>query len=64
MGDREVRVIDAIDLGMEDILEMCAVGDGVANPVVRPLEGAQLYGEDVRKDEGDRFGWKAEDRVA
>ena len=47
MGDQEVGVIDAVDLGMEDILETCAVGDGVVNPVVRPLEGAQFYGREV-----------------
>jgi len=40
-------------------MKVCAFGSDVANHVARPLEGARLYGEDVRKDEDDQFGWKA-----
>ena len=37
---------------MEVVLEVShAFGDDAANPVVGPLEGAQFYGEEVRKDE-------------
>ena len=51
------EVVDAVDLGMEDVLEVCAFGDDATNPVARPLEVTQLYGGEVRKDEDDQFGW-------
>jgi hypothetical protein len=55
------EVVDTVDLGMEDVLEVCAFGDDAANPVARPSEGAQFYGGEVRKDEDDQFGWKVEE---
>jgi len=55
------EVVDAVDLGMEDVLEVCAFGEDAANPVAGPLEGAEFYGGEVRKDEDDQFGWKVEE---
>ena len=40
-------------------LEVCAFGDDVANPLAGPLECAEFFGGEVRKDEDDQFGWKA-----
>jgi hypothetical protein len=44
---------------MEDELKVCAFGNDAANPVARPLEGAEFSGGEVRKDDDDQFGWKA-----
>ena len=41
---------------MEDVLEVCAFGGDVTNPASRPLEGAEFYSEEGRKDEDDQFG--------
>jgi len=50
---------------MEDVIEMCAFGDNVANPVARPLECAEFYGGEVRKDEADNSvgTWKADRHI-
>lgn len=40
---------------------MCALADDVADPVACPLDGAQFRGGEVRKDEDEQFGWKAEE---
>ena len=36
-------------------MKVCVFSDDVANHVARPVEGAQLYGEDVRKDGDNQF---------
>ena len=38
---RRSEVADAVDLGMEDVPEVCASGADVANHAARPLEGAE-----------------------
>ena len=40
---------------------MCAFSDDAANPVAGPLECAEFYGGEVRKEEDDQFGRKAEE---
>jgi hypothetical protein len=56
------EVVDAVDLDMEYVLEVCAFGNDAANPVTGPLDCTQFYSREVRKDEDEQLGWKAEER--
>ena len=47
------EVVDAVDLGMDDVLEVYAFSDDAANPVAGPLEYAVFYGGEVRKDQNE-----------
>lgn len=47
------EVVDAIYLRAKDVLEVCAFGDDVVDPVACPLDSAQFYDGKVRKNEDE-----------
>ena len=56
------EVVDAVDLGAEYVLEVRAFGNDAAKPVTRHSDCTQFYGREVRKNEDEQLGWKAEER--
>ena len=51
VGGKEV--VDAVDLRAEDVLEVGALGDDVVDPAACPLDSAQFYNGQVRKNEDE-----------
>lgn len=47
------EVVDAVYLRAKDVLEVGALGDDVVDPAACPLDSAQFYNGEVRKDEDE-----------
>jgi hypothetical protein len=47
------EVVDAVYLCAKDVLEVCAFGDDVVDPVACPLDCAQFYDGKVGKNEDE-----------